>query len=662
VKKLYILTWGQDQCDIMHAQLKEFFGEDVEIVAITVDGIEKIDYTDGLVVFSAEWVENYAREKGKIDPDLDYIVAQRVINYNHIDKLVQLNDGEDVLVCSDSEAFSNRMIDQLKEFGLNSINFIPCLFNTPNSKNVKTAIVFTSLGQLPAGVEKVIDLGARMLSIASVVEILERLNLIKEKESMILFQFITKLMDVLVKHKENYSQLQEIRSLYSTIVNNISEGIIYTDTAGKILVVNQATEIFFQKGRILTVGNNIRDYFPEVTNLLDSDFERQIVSCQGHEVALSKKAVVKDEKLIGSVYLIEDTRKIIIAEQNIRLRNLRSEVSAQYYFEDIIYKSPKIGKVIELAKEFALSEDTILIQGESGTGKELFAQAIHNYSPRCKGPFVAVNLASLTETLLESELFGYEEGSFTGAQKGGKRGLFERAHGGTIFIDEIGDVSLAFQSRLLRVLQERQLKPVGSTTAIPVDIRVIAASNLDLWAEVENNNFRKDLFFRLNVLPITIPSLRDRREDIPVLLKYYLGESYSLQSVELENLFSSDALAGLIGYNWPGNVRELCNMVKYLGFVIRRGRRIELEDLNFYDRQSEALCPEMFWILEKIESNSGAGRYFLADEARKEGLDISEGQIRLLNKKLENEGYLQVNIGAKGAVLTGKAKRLLQKA
>lgn len=658
MKKMYIITYGQDQCSILKTQLEELFGENVEIVGAIVDELDKIDFTDGLVVFSSSWVENYAQEKNKIGDRLDYLVAERVINYNHMDKLVQLNDGEDVLVCSDSEEFSQSIIEQFKDLGLGNINFIPCLFNSANERRVKTVIVFVNYRTLPRHVEKIIDMGARMLSIYSIMNIIKKLNLVQESENIILFQFINKLMDVLKKHKEESNQHKEIKGLYQAIVNNTSEGIIYTNIKGFILVSNSAVESFFQMEKSNIVGANIKNILPKEMRLLEPDFEKEIVLARGYEVALSRIAVKKDEQIIGFVFIFQDTKKIINTERKIRLKNLQQEILAQYYFKDIIYSSPKIQKTVEYAKKFALSDDTILIQGESGTGKELFAQAIHNFSPRCNGPFVAVNFAALTETLLESELFGYEEGSFTGAQKGGKRGLFERAHGGTIFIDEIGDVSVAFQSKLLRVLQERQVKRVGSTEIIPIDIRVIVASNLDLWEEVFSGRFRKDLFFRLNVLPITIPSLRERKEDIPVLLEHFLRKNSGAKVIALKDYFSPEALTVVMSYEWPGNVRELLNSVKYLNCIKSDKYLIEPEDLIFYEKQKEGspILPEMLWLLRKIAENKGAGRRYLANLAQKEKIKLSEGQIRKLTKQLELAGYLSVNIGAQGCIVTDKGK------
>jgi len=216
----------------------------------------------------------------------------------------------------------------------------------------------------------------------------------------------------------------------------------------------------------------------------------------------------------------------------------------------------------------------MLITGESGTGKELFAHAIHRSSPRCDGPFVAVNFAGIPESLIESELFGYEPGAFTGAKKGGKTGLFEDAHGGTIFLDEIGDAPLSVQSRLLRVLQEKEIMRVGGSRITPLDVRILAGTNRDLHEAMAENRFRKDLFYRLSTLPLEIPPLREHPEDILYILNRYLEETYVLRKE-----FSNRARARLRHYGWPGNVRELINVAEYLCISAQASSTVELEHL-----------------------------------------------------------------------------------
>lgn len=236
---------------------------------------------------------------------------------------------------------------------------------------------------------------------------------------------------------------------------------------------------------------------------------------------------------------------------------------AIYTFDKIIGKTDRIEKLIAYSKKIADSRSTILITGESGTGKEVFAQAIHNYSIRKEKPFIAVNCGAIPITLIESELFGYVEGAFTGAKKGGNPGKFEIAEGGTIFLDEIGEMPQDMQIRLLRVIEEGVLSRIGSGKQIPIDVRIIAATNKELKLEVEKGNFRKDLYYRLNVLPIHLPPLRERREDIPELVNYYIKKTsrkLNKSSIEIPEAYMNY----LKNYDWPGNIRELENIIELI--------------------------------------------------------------------------------------------------
>jgi len=252
----------------------------------------------------------------------------------------------------------------------------------------------------------------------------------------------------------------------------------------------------------------------------------------------------------------------IIKVKNLQRENsiLRKKLTKQYSFHDILSKSPKMGKIFELVKDIAGLRSTVLIQGESGTGKELIARAIHFSGDREAKPFVGVSCAALPETLLESELFGHEKGSFTGASSQ-RKGKFEMADGGTLFLDEIGDISSKLQMDLLRVLQERKFYRVGGTEEIEVDVRVIAAANVDLDRAVREGRFRDDLYYRLNVISIKIPPLRERREDIPILAHSFV-ERLSHELGRKANGISEGALRILLDHEWPGNVRELENAIE----------------------------------------------------------------------------------------------------
>ncbi len=271
--------------------------------------------------------------------------------------------------------------------------------------------------------------------------------------------------------------------------------------------------------------------------------------------------------------------KKLIAQQDLMRENilLKKVLKQQCELRDLESKSPKMHTVFELAKVAAQSNSTILILGESGTGKEVLARAIHAESPRRTGPFVAVSCAALTETLLESELFGHEKGAFTGATFR-KKGKFELAHGGTLFLDEIGDISQKLQLDLLRALEERRFYRVGGTEPIHVDARIIAATNRDLKKAVDEGRFREDLYYRLNVIAVTLPPLRERKEDIPILVDHFLEQLAMELGKRVEGL-SAEATDLLMRYHWPGNVRELKNILER-GAVVAKGALIEPDDLG----------------------------------------------------------------------------------
>ncbi|HET6437288.1 MAG TPA: sigma-54 dependent transcriptional regulator [Anaeromyxobacter sp.] len=290
----------------------------------------------------------------------------------------------------------------------------------------------------------------------------------------------------------------------------------------------------------------------------------------------------------------------IVSQQTLVRENtvLRQALKREYRFRDLLSKSPAMQAVFELARTAARSNSTILVLGESGSGKEVLARAIHVESPRAEGPFVAVSCAALTETLLESELFGHEKGSFTGAVAR-RKGKFEAAHGGTLFLDEVGDIGSKLQLDLLRVLEERRFHRIGGNENIDVDVRIIAATNRDLRKAVLDGKFREDLFYRLNVIPILIPPLRERREDIPLLVESFV-ERLAVEMKRRLDGVSAEAMNALMAHDWPGNVRELRNILER-GAVVATGPVIQLHDLGLPAKGEPAPKPGTLASLEEVE-------------------------------------------------------------
>lgn len=359
-----------------------------------------------------------------------------------------------------------------------------------------------------------------------------------------------------------------------TILDYAYEGMISVDENNLISVFNASAEKTLNIHARDVVGRKFEEVMSADLKKILATGDRECIGelIRYHETNLAMNIVpirLKSQRF-GTVFTFQDVTQIQEMEGRIRKKIYYRGHVAKYTFEDIIGESKKISHVIETAKRFSKVDSNILLTGETGTGKELFAQSIHNFSHRKKGPFVAVNCAALPESLLESELFGYAEGAFTGAAKGGKPGLFELAHTGTIFLDEISEISPKLQGRLLRVLQEREIMRLGHDRVIPVDIRIVSATNRDLHGLVKSGNFREDLYYRLDILKIELPPLRERREDITGLADHILG-GFCAQFGKAKILLSPAAKERLEGYQWMGNIRELSNMCERLVVLNQNG-------------------------------------------------------------------------------------------
>jgi transcriptional regulator, propionate catabolism operon regulatory protein len=381
--------------------------------------------------------------------------------------------------------------------------------------------------------------------------------------------------------------------LFKTIVDMNRNGIISTDKELNVNVMSLSAEKLLGMKRTQVIGKTLHKAIPTL-GIEEGEAQSNIIfeHKQKNLLADIVPVILNGEK-VGYILAIDDLDQLQETERRIRKKITQKQLVANYSFDDIIGSSPPIRETIQKAKKFSKSNSSILIHGESGTGKELFAQSIHKESNRSIYPFVAVNCAAIPESLLDSELFGYEEGSFTGARRGGKPGLFELAHQGTIFLDEISELPLHLQSRLLRVLQEKEIMRIGGDQVIPIDIRIIAASNKNLMDAVKKGTFREDLYFRINVLQLFIPPLRNRKEDIALLFKYFIKNE-----VHLSEIFTQDQLECLHYHSWPGNVRELENVAERFTVLIK-GEKITRNSIQSLLQQ--ALYPEFENVAEDIE-------------------------------------------------------------
>lgn len=365
------------------------------------------------------------------------------------------------------------------------------------------------------------------------------------------------------------------------VFDSLSEGIIVTDNQNNVLVCNTAAKRIINpyvygsgfghlpssrcpKSCASTICSDLLTANKDETEKEAMGLIRKINNTM---VNINKYPVISDGKEIGVVTTIQDITRVINLETQIRNKLYAKGFVAKYTFDDIItsVRNQKMNNIKNMARLYAGTDSSILIAGETGTGKELFAQSIHNASKYANGPFVAVNCSAIPENLIESELFGYEAGAFTGAKKEGKKGYFELAHNGTIFLDEIGDIPLSFQARLLRAIQEKEIVRIGGDKVLPINVRIISATNKDLEKKVIKGEFREDLFYRLNIFKISIPPLRQRKEDIELLINSIIEKRYRLSEKDRKML--DKLMPELIEYDWPGNVRQLYNIIERISIV-----------------------------------------------------------------------------------------------
>jgi PAS domain S-box-containing protein len=370
---------------------------------------------------------------------------------------------------------------------------------------------------------------------------------------------------------------------FEAVIHSISDGVFTVDSEWRITCFNRAAVEITGVSRSEALGR--RCYEVLKSNICKDacaiqytiETGRPVVNLmvyltnrEGAQIPVSVSTALfrnKEGKLIGGVESFRDLRHV---------EELRKEIEEKYTFEDIISKNGKIKHILDILPTIALNESSVLITGESGTGKELFARAIHNLSGRVKRPFVAINCGGFPETLIESELFGYEAGAFTGATKA-KPGRFALAEGGTLFLDEVGDLPILLQAKLLRVLQEKTYEPLGGVHSVKANVRIVAATHRNIEAMVAEETFRQDLYYRINVIKLEIPPLRERMEDVPLLVNHFIGHFSALHDKNISGV-SPDALNILMSYDYPGNVRELENIVEH-GCVLCPGSLIRVEDL-----------------------------------------------------------------------------------
>lgn len=626
----------------------------------------------------------------KLPPGKPVLVANRTLEADRLDEVLSLPPGSKVLVPASWEETAKEKIRLLRGYGLEQLEYYPywpgcCDY----PKNVHIAIV-TGQHSLPPEIKTVINIGVRTLNLSTFVEMIIQFKLPLEIINDISQHYISTIINSTQRRLKIAEQGERLKKRLQVTLDTVEQAIIAVDEEDKLIVFNPAAEKQLGISAETAVGKNVRELLPEVDFHTVSYTGESIINSiicikNRHFIVNTSPIIDQSNKFIGAVTTLKPIHEVQEMDTKVRRELKKKGNIAKYTFADIIGESNVLKKAVEMAKIFADTSLAILIEGASGTGKELFAQAIHMNSPRKNAPFVAINFAALPDNLVESELFGYEEGAFTGARKGGKPGFFEDAHTGTIFLDEIGDASLEVQKKLLRVLEEKEVRRVGSGMVTPVDVRVVAATNQNLKELVRLGKYREDLFYRLCAIQIPIPDLKMRKSDIPLLFNYLARKLYFR-----ELKFEAEVLQFLIEYPWPGNIRELQNVTNYLCSIVNQYEMVTSKHLPSYLLQDackseEPAAVESFkdqrglWnVVREFDQQEAleylkeiilefkhaavfkrkVGRTQLVSALKKRNIDCPEHKVRLYLKKLEQAGCVAVGTTRQGSSLTPSGEEL----
>ncbi|MGN0159102.1 MAG: sigma-54 interaction domain-containing protein [Brotaphodocola sp.] len=680
--------------------IESLFGNYAEIVNYSVlDGTAtgKLPRADLFVISTDAYgsAEEVARH---VPIDCDVMSIEVSFTWNTLERLWEIPKGEKVLFVNMTQTMAREAIAQLASLGVNHVQFIPFYPGAVMEEPITMAVTPAEMRYVPKTVETVIDIGQRSCTSGMMIEIALRLGLEHLLETEPFQAYFQSIATQNYSFDQIFARSKNLESRFHILMEILDEGLIGVNEKGEIFACNKKACQITKVAEELTMGKRGEDVFPYIPfyQVLKEKKEVQahVIKLFGVNISIAVVPVLRRQECIGAFATLQRFNELESKQNELRKQLLQKGHYAKYTFDDVIGESDAICQTKEILKKMAVTESPVLIVGETGTGKELMAHAVHQASRRSDGPFIAINVAAMPENLLESELFGYEEGAFTGAKKGGRPGLFEFAHHGTLFLDEVEGMSFAMQVKLLRVLQEGEVMRVGGSGIVRVDVRIVAATNESLEKKVEDGSFRKDLYYRLNALTVVLPPLRERGEDVLLLLEQFKRElNGTFQLSERTKQF-------LLEYSWPGNIRELHNTAEYFNYT---GKQVvELEDLpptmarmRFIGNAGmSALCKkkedavelekkepaeaiynssqsrieawsgketEPYWfVMENLylaaEQGQFIGREKLHQIARERRLPISQKCIRDILHKMTDQGYIVSGRGRGGSRITSEGR------
>lgn len=669
-------------------EVRDLFGEYAEVVGYSVrDGsaagvLPRAD----LFAISTDAYGSAEEEARHVPIDSQIMSIEVTFYWETLKKLFEIPQGTKVLFVNVTSNMAREAITQLSSLGVNHLQIIPYYPGAVLEEPVDIAVTPGESRFVPPSVKTVIDCDHRPCSYGMMVEIALRLGLeyLPETESFMNYAKV-----VASNHYSfdlMYAKSRRQESQMHILAESLDEGLIGVNETGDIFVCNKKACQIARISEELTMGKKGEEVFPYIPfyQVLREKkaVPEKIIRLFGTDISLAVVPVVRKENCIGAFAMLQKFNEQESRQNALRRQMMQKGHYARYTLDDVIGISTAITETKNILRKMAATDSPVLLMGETGTGKELMAHALHQASRRANGPFIAINVAAMPENLLESELFGYEEGAFTGAKKGGRPGLFEFAHQGTLFLDEVEGMSLSMQVKLLRVLQEGEIMRVGGGSIIRVDVRIVAATNESLEEKIQDGSFRKDLYYRLNALTVEIPPLRKRGDDIFLLLDYFMrkmGGDFTL---------SEGVKAFLRRHPWPGNIRELQNAVEYFNYLAKPV--IGLSDLpptmtrfmddgsddgegevndnaaddNEADMVYQAAVDKKRFVLNQLalawKAGETAGREKILEAAKKDHISMTQKQVRVLLDELAKEGLIQVGRGRGGSKITEKGLNKLK--
>ena len=631
--------------------------------------------------------------------DCEVMPIEVSFRVSSLEQLWKVPKGTKALFVNMTQAMAREAVSQLAALGVNHIQFIPFYPGAELSEPVELAVTPGEKRYVPESVTEVMDLGQRSCTSGMMIEIALRLGMEHLLETEPFLKYFQSIATRNYSFDQMFARSKNLESQFHILMEILDEGLVGVNATGEVFACNKKACKIARVSELFVMGRKGEDVFPFIpfyTAMKDrKKVPAKVVKLFGTNISIAVMPVLRKEECIGAFATLQRFNELESRQNELRSQLLQKGHYAKYTFEDVIGTSEVICRTKEILGRMAATESPVLIVGETGTGKELMAHAVHQASGRAEGPFIAINVAAMPENLLESELFGYEEGAFTGAKKGGRPGLFEFAHGGTLFLDEVEGMSLSMQVKLLRVLQEREVMRVGGSSIVRVDVRIVAATNESLEEKVEDGSFRRDLYYRLNALTVVVPPLRERGDDIFLLLEHFkkeLNGSFELSKKTEEFLRK---------YPWPGNIRELHNAAEYFNYT---GKQVvELEDLpptmsrvrdgsgtakkgwqkeiggylnqpvenkdtlaELSGQQGQPGQPEQLelplrWlVLEQLylasEQGTFVGREKILLAAKERYIPASQKQVRDILKDLSEQGLAVTGRGRGGSRITGRGR------